>query len=408
MTDKSDKCDKYDKSSDCKTFDNYNRNEAISYMYDKLSKSLVKASKTQNTETPNILPPIHLNECQKKYNTFLTKLYFSAIASVDSKSLCLLNTNNINSLLYNIATSSNVLMNDFMYSYANENLTYNGKKNSEGNGFNWVADPQNIICFIEKSINGVIIIPNTDYCYKLTITINTTIKTPPKLQLKDTTNPSYLVDFGVQNVQNDFVYTLTDDVPIRANQKIYIESDNYDFTSIILTLEPLKSLDPFCSQVINGVYYQYNIGAQMTFKDSGFDNRPFSYGTNYYYETDYTTLTYFTTNYIYWVKGKDCPCDYYEKFYYKTAFTFKVSLSGISYYVDLQINDSLCANESRVNEANLNISCTLYTNEVKVYCNTKKANLILNCGSSFLLVGREMRDLEVHISSKKFDPQPDC
>ena len=148
-----------------------------------------------------------------------------------------------------------------------------------------------------------------------------------------------------------------------------------------------------------------------------FDNRPFSYGANRYYETDYTKLTYFTTNYIYWLKGQDCPCDYTEIFYYKTAFTFHIDIASASHYVDLKINDSLCTKPPtlKADSSNYLIGCTLYnlgggvtlddTSGVKVYCNNKNANLILNCSITAI---SEMRDLEVHISSKLFDPHPDC
>jgi hypothetical protein len=225
MSSSSSKEYKCNQSTECESFNNSTRNEAISYMYDKLNKSLIKVATTPTTLTT-------LTNCQIKYNNFLSKLYFNAIANVDAnvdaKALCSLNHNTKDKILSNINIYSDKLIANNLYPYLERNTIYYKLKSNEDTGkldWDFIATDKLDALWV-NSVDGLLNISQGlcyEKCYMLTLTINN-LDTfcPDKITIKDTTNPSYIVNIDkvYDTTQNIATYDCI--IPIRINQYIYI------------------------------------------------------------------------------------------------------------------------------------------------------------------------------------------
>jgi hypothetical protein len=275
-------------STECDSFNNSRRNEAISYMYKKLNKSLVKVATTLTT-------------CQIKYNNFLSKLYFNAIANVDAKALCSLNPNTKDKILSNINIYSDKLIANNLYPYLERNTIYYKLKSNEDKGkldWDFIATDKPSDLWGD-SVDGVLTIKDKDLCfencYKLTLKItgiNSSL-CPNEIAIKDTTNPSYIVI--IKKVYDTTQKTATYDfpIPIRINQYIYISNFDLQGGAMSATLTNTGE----CFQNILSVYdfkddSEY-LPAQFTPKGPGY------YGD---YVLDYTYINKprLTTDYINW------------------------------------------------------------------------------------------------------------
>jgi hypothetical protein len=305
-------------STKCDSFNNPTRNEAILYMYDKLNKSLVKVATTTT-------------ECQIKYNSVLSKLYFNAIANVDAETLCSLNPNTKNKILSNIDIySDKLLSNNFYPSLDLTPINYTIKYNEDNktSKFDWVIDKPSNLC--GNSVDGVLNIPQYlcyDNCYKLTLKITGiySLLCPLAITIKDTNNPSYNVKISGSNNADANGRTYDCLVPIRINQKIYISNFDLQGGAMSATLTNTE-----CFQYITSIYDIINDGAYLpaVFTSKG--------SSAFFLDYKYIELPRLTTDYIYWnTDTNKLPCiDPLQgrkyNLYYQIELRFEIALSLLS------------------------------------------------------------------------------